>query len=69
LLEGHGFKLVRVIPHWKRLPLEYVYRQLENFGPEYYRLASKLVPLLPLRFFRMKVPFYGGEMLLASEKR
>jgi SAM-dependent methyltransferase len=68
LLERHRLRFVEALPHWKRLPVEYVYRQLEFFGPEYHRILSHVVATLPARLLKLRLPFHGGEMLVAAEK-
>jgi len=68
LLERYSFRIVKLTSHWKKLPGAYVYRQFQNFGPEYYRLLRKVVPLIPQNVLNLKLPFYGGEMLLVAEK-
>lgn len=68
LLERYSFRVIKVVAHWKTLPLAYVYGQLQNFAPEYYKFMSKVVPFIPKIALNWKLPFYGGEMLLAAEK-
>lgn len=68
LLERYGFRVLKVKTHWKKLPVGYVYNQFKNFGPEYYKFLSKIIPLLPSTVSNKKLPFYGGEMILMAEK-
>jgi len=68
LLKRYGLRILKFSSHWKRLPMGYVYRQFQSFGPEYYRLASKIMPFVPRRALAWKLPVYGGEMLLVAEK-
>lgn len=68
LLERYGFRVTKFVNHWKNLPVAYVYNQFQNFGPEYYKLLSKIIPFVPKNVLNWKLPFYGGEMLLVAEK-
>ncbi len=67
-LSHYGLKVIKISRHWKYLPVGYVYKQFENFGPEYFEFLNKLMPFLPKNFLKWKFPFYGGEMLIAAEK-
>lgn len=68
LLERYSFRLIKIVNHWKKLPVSYVYNQLQNFAPEYYKIASKVIPFVPKNVLNWKLPFYGGEMLLIAKK-
>lgn len=68
LLERYGFRVIKLINHWKKLPVLYVYNQFQNFGPEYYKLISKVLPFIPKTVLNWRLPFYGGEMLLVAER-
>lgn len=68
LLGKYGFKVVKIVSHWKRLPITYAYNQFQNFGPEFHKLFSNIIPLVPRKILNWKLPFYGGEMLLVAKK-
>ncbi len=68
LLERHSFRVVKLVTHWKKLPVAYVYNQFQNFGPEFYKFISKVIPFVPKNVLNWKLPFYGGEMLLVAKK-
>ena len=68
LLTELGFHDLKVTRHWKRLPVEYVYEMLSNFGPELRRLAQPFYTLLPASLRRMSAPFYIGEMVTTGVK-
>ena len=69
LLEKYSFQVVKLVNHWKKLPVDYVYRQLQNFGPETYKVLSKIIPFVPKKVLSWTLPFYGGEMLLVAKKK
>jgi hypothetical protein len=52
--------------HWKKLRAGYVFDQLRFFGAEIHRRIAWLRPLLPAALLDLRMPFYGGEMLLAA---
>jgi SAM-dependent methyltransferase len=67
-LEERGFGTIEFSRHVKRLPIEYFYRQMENFGPEFHRVLTPVMSVLP-RFVRaLRIPLYGGEMIAAATK-
>jgi len=68
LLKKNGLRIIKLARHWKKLPVSYVYSQFQNFGPEYHRFISKLMPIMPKDILQWKLPFYGGEMLLIGVK-
>jgi len=68
LLSRYSFQVVKLVSHWKKLPVGYVYSQLQNFGPEYYKLLSKIIPFVPKNVLSRRLPFFGGEMLLIAKK-
>jgi len=67
-LERYGFRVLKIAGHWKNLPVDYVYNQFQSFGPEYYKVFSKIIPFLPSVIRELKLPVYGGEMILIAEK-
>jgi len=68
ILETNGFETIQTIRHWKKLPIAYVYNQFRNFGPEFYRLFSKVMPLISKKVMSWRLPFYGGEMIVVARK-
>jgi 2-polyprenyl-3-methyl-5-hydroxy-6-metoxy-1,4-benzoquinol methylase len=62
-----GLQNVRILNHWKRLPVAYVNEMLRNFGPEFHRLLGPLYGILPRFIKDASLPFYIGEMILLAE--
>jgi 2-polyprenyl-3-methyl-5-hydroxy-6-metoxy-1,4-benzoquinol methylase len=56
-------------PHWKWLPVGYVYNNFQNFGPEFFRLAAPFFRVFGRIINNWRLPFYGGEMLIAGRKQ
>jgi SAM-dependent methyltransferase len=65
---GTSFEDVRSRPHWKPLPVEYVYENMKNFGPELRRVLSPVYHVLPRYVQRSALPFYVGEMIVTAKK-
>jgi SAM-dependent methyltransferase len=65
-LEEVGFSNVTTWPHWKPLPISYVYENLENFGPEVRRLIGPAYRLLPGVVTSRTLPFYVGEIMATA---
>jgi SAM-dependent methyltransferase len=64
-----GFSDISYIPHWKKLPIEYVYDQFQNFGPEFHRILAPLYRILPGFIKAASFPFfYVGEMMMVGTK-
>lgn len=68
LLERYGLRVLKLASHWKKLPLGYAYNQFQNFGPEYYRVLSKIMTLLPRAVLGWRLPVYVGEMIVIAKK-
>jgi SAM-dependent methyltransferase len=68
-LDKYGFSVITVKPHIKMLNIEYVYNMLKNFGPEFHTLFKPIYRILPAFVKKMKLPFYGGEMLIVAKKK
>lgn len=66
-LKDAGFTNISIRPHWKRLPVSYVYGMLDNFGPEF-KLLLKPLSFLPKIILDFPFPFYVGEMLVTAIK-
>lgn len=66
-LETCGFNDQIYQPHWKKLPVGYVYNNLNNFGPEFHRILKPFDSLL--NNSRLILPFYGGEMLVTAIRK
>jgi 2-polyprenyl-3-methyl-5-hydroxy-6-metoxy-1,4-benzoquinol methylase len=56
-------------PHWKWLPVGYVYNNLQIFGPEFFRLATPFFRVFGRIINNWRLPFYGGEMLVVGRKQ
>lgn len=67
-LNNVGMQGIVYEPHWKRLQLDYVYRMLQNYGPEFHRLARPIYSRLPRRLTRGAARFYIGEMIVLGRK-
>lgn len=63
-----GLEAIEVRRHWKTLPVGYVYRMLEHFGPEAYTAMKSMVRWCPDRLLRLPLPFYAGEVILTGRK-
>jgi len=68
-LRKTGFTIESFQPHWKKLPVQYVYNMLENFGPEIHRLIRPFSLLIRKIPKNVSLPFYVGEMLLVAKKK
>jgi len=64
-----GYANIEFMPHWKRLPISYVYNMFRNFGPEFYRLLGPLYKLLPRFVANSLLLFYIGEMIVIAQKK
>jgi 2-polyprenyl-3-methyl-5-hydroxy-6-metoxy-1,4-benzoquinol methylase len=67
-LRNLGFEIVYFKPHWKKLPVSYVFQMFQNFGPEFYRLFKPFYDILPACITDMVLPFYAGEMIVVAKK-
>ena len=63
-----GFTKILYEGHWKKLPVDYVFNMLQNYGPEFHRLIKPVYMRLPERLTRASLPFYVGEMLVIAHK-
>lgn len=66
LLGQNGYKNIQFTAHIKKLPLNYVYQNMQNFGPEFHKLLKPLSGLIT--HTNLSLPFYGGEMILLAQK-
>ena len=62
-----GLQNIRILNHWKKLPVAYVYEMLQNYGPEFHRLLAPVYGVLPRSIKDASLPFYIGEMILLAE--
>jgi SAM-dependent methyltransferase len=67
-LEERGFGAIEFTRHVKRLPADYFYRQMESFGPEFHRLLTPVMSVLPRAVRELRIPLYGGEMIAVAVK-
>jgi SAM-dependent methyltransferase len=63
-----GYGNIEFRPHWKKLPISYVYSMLRNFGPELYRLVGPFYRFLPRFVTGRSFPFYIGEMIVIAQR-
>lgn len=68
LLKKNGFEIIMFKPHVKSLPIQYVYNNLKNFGPELYRFAKPLSAIFNSKAGKLSFPFYIGEMIIVARK-
>lgn len=64
-----GFTNITSRTHWKRLPVAYVYHMLQNFGPEFYKIARPFYSFLPDPITKISLPFCIGEMIVIAKKQ
>lgn len=67
LLAKNGFTNIIFQKHIKKLPLNYVYQNMQNFGPEFHRLLKPFSGSITRS--NLTLPFYGGEMILLARKK
>lgn len=63
-----GFKNISIIPHYKKLPIKYVFNMLQNFGPEFYRLFKPIFSIIPQSISQKGITFYIGEIIVTAQK-
>ena len=63
-----GFNELKYKPHIKLLPVDYVYNNLQMFGPDLQKLISPIYKPFQKLFSDFVLPFYGGEMLMLAKK-
>lgn len=68
LLKKNGFEVIKSTSHIKKLPIQYVYNNLKNFGPELYTLAKPLSGIFNSKLGKISFPFYIGEMIILAKK-
>ena len=64
MAERWDFNEVACRPHWKTLRVGFVVNQFQYFGPEIYKLIRPVSSRLPKMILNIKLPFYGGEMIM-----
>ncbi len=69
VLRQNDFEDISFFPHWKKLPVAYVYNMLQSFGKEFYKLSTPIYKLLPQWVTRQTLPFYIGEMIMMARKK
>jgi 2-polyprenyl-3-methyl-5-hydroxy-6-metoxy-1,4-benzoquinol methylase len=67
-LHQMGFTEIMYEAHWKKLPVDYVFNMLQNYGPEFHRLIKPVYTRLPEQLTRVSLTFYVGEMLVIAHK-
>jgi 2-polyprenyl-3-methyl-5-hydroxy-6-metoxy-1,4-benzoquinol methylase len=63
-----NFKNIEVNTHWKYLTIDYVYKNLSNFGPQIKKIIKPFYKILPNFLRNKKLYFNGGEMLFIAQK-
>ncbi len=66
LLKNLGFVDIQISNHIKILPVSYVYKNLRNFGREFYNLTGRFSSILSR--LSVKLPFYMGEIKITAKK-
>lgn len=67
-LEKYKFNNIEVIPHYKKLSIDYVFCMLGNFGSEFQKIFSPIYKILPKYIRSKKLSFYVGEMICIATK-
>lgn len=68
LLTDNGFYDMHYRNHVKKLPINYVYNILENFGPEFYNILKPISSIFSV-IGKYPLPFYIGEMMITAKKK
>lgn len=63
-----GFEHIKFKAHWKILPFAYIYNNLRNFGPEFFKILKPFYNLLPQSVLNKSLPFYIGEVIVFARK-
>ncbi len=67
--DDNGYQVIDTYRHWKFLPIEYVYSNLSNFGPDIKKFINPIYKFLP-NFIKIRtLPFYGGEMIVVLKNK
>jgi SAM-dependent methyltransferase len=66
LLIRNGYTHISYQRHVKQLPVDYVYENLRNFGPEFHALLKPFAAII--HRLRFAFPVYGGEMIIVAQK-
>jgi SAM-dependent methyltransferase len=69
LAEDYGFEEVAYQPHYKMLPISYVYEQMSYWGKEVKSIFSIFYHLIPRPLRERSLAFYGGEMIQMFRKQ
>jgi 2-polyprenyl-3-methyl-5-hydroxy-6-metoxy-1,4-benzoquinol methylase len=67
-LRQMGFAEIIYEAHRKKLPVDYVFNMLQNYGPEFHRLFKPVYTRLPEAWTQVSLTFYVGEMLVIAHK-
>jgi 2-polyprenyl-3-methyl-5-hydroxy-6-metoxy-1,4-benzoquinol methylase len=68
LLRQRGFTTIEFHRHVKYLPVEYVFQNMKNFGPEFHRLLNGIYGFVPDFIKNLKLPFYIGEVVVLASR-
>jgi 2-polyprenyl-3-methyl-5-hydroxy-6-metoxy-1,4-benzoquinol methylase len=68
VLRDLGFTQIKFYRHVKFLPVDYVYQNLRNFGPEFHRFFGGTYKLTPNFIKQLSLPFYAGEIVTVASR-
>ena len=69
LLRQFDFSSIEFYSHVKHLPVDYIFNNLKNFGPELYNKLHNIYKISPRFIKTMRLPFYGGEMVVIASRK
>lgn len=69
LLEKWNIQPFWAKSHWKFLEVGFVIHQMQFWGNDIYRFIRHAEALIPKDILAMRLPFHGGEMLVAARKK
>jgi len=69
VLQESGYTGIRIKPHIKMLPVDYVFQNLEHFGADFFHALKHAYRFIPSFLKKMVLPFYGGEIVVTGWKK
>jgi len=67
ILEKHGFKILKIKPHFQTLELGYLIYRLKSYSELGYKIMLPIAKLLQLDKFHL--PYYAGQTLVIAQKK